>query len=120
MLQAINLAEKLGAFSDHWNPRIIAQYNGNEIRVAKIAGEFSWHSHADTDELFLVLSGELVIDLRDGEIRLSPGEMAVIPRGTEHRPRAASEAHILLIDREGASNTGDQPSQFTRATLQRI
>ena len=115
----IALAEKLGAFSDTWNPRIVAEYNGNEVRVAKIAGDFTWHAHAETDELFLVVQGEIGIEFRGGEIRrLRAGEMLVVPRGSEHRPFADSEAHILMMDRAGEPNTGVNPSHLTRATLE--
>ena len=116
----LNIADKLAQFADHWNPRIIGHYNGNEIRVAKVQGEFSWHAHADTDELFLVIAGELGIEFRDGVCRYGPGEMVVVPKGTEHKPFADAEAHILLMDREGEPNTGINPSALTRATLEVI
>ncbi len=116
----INLTEKLALFSDHWNPRIVGRYNGNEIRLAKVQGVFSWRSHADTDELFLVLEGELTIEFRDRVVRLLPGEMIVVPRGVEHRPTAMTETHIMLLDHEGASNTGEQPTEYTRAKLEVI
>jgi mannose-6-phosphate isomerase-like protein (cupin superfamily) len=117
---AINIAAKLATFSDHWNPRIIANYNGNEVRVAKLLGEFSWHSHADTDEMFMVISGELGIAFRDGERRFGPGEFVVVPKGVEHKPFAESECHILLIDKEGEPNTGVNPSEYTREVLEAI
>jgi len=116
----LNLADKLAQFHDHWNPRIIGAYNGNEIRLAKVQGDFTWHAHADTDELFLVLSGELGIEFRDGVRHLQPGELLVVPKGTEHRPFAEAECHILLMDREGEPNTGLNPSERTRAVLENI
>ncbi|WP_114950834.1 cupin domain-containing protein [Sphingosinicella terrae] len=116
----VNLAEKLAAFSDQWNPRIVGRYNGNEIRVAKVEGEFTWHSHAETDELFLCLSGDFAIAFRDGLRKLAPGEMIVVPKGTEHKPVARGECHILMLDREGEPNTGANPSEHTRATLESI
>lgn len=117
----VNLVEKLASFSDHWNPRIVGSYNGNEVRLAKVEGEFTWHSHADTDELFLVLSGELTIEFRDGARHLSAGEMIVVPKGVEHRPvAAAGECRLLLLDREGEPNTGLHPSALTRTTLEII
>lgn len=119
-LSSINLSDKLALFSDYWNPRIVGNYNGNEIRLAKIMGEFSWHSHQNTDELFFVLSGELAIEFRDRTVTLLPGEMIVVPKGTEHRPAAAVETHILLMDREGEPNTGEQPGEYTRAKLEQI
>ena len=120
VLAPINLAEKFASFSDHWNPRIIGRYNGNEIRIAKVEGEFTWHSHSETDELFLVVSGDFAIDFRDGLRRLAPGELIVVPRGTEHRPIANGECHILMLDREGEPNTGETPSDYTRASLETI
>ncbi|MBX9815744.1 MAG: hypothetical protein A4S12_07780 [Proteobacteria bacterium SG_bin5] len=116
----VTIADKLALFQDHWNPRIIGRYNGNELRVAKVEGDFTWHAHAETDELFLVLQGELGIEFRDGVRRLKPGELIVVPKGTEHRPFADAECHILLIDREGEPNTGLNPSERTRATLEAI
>jgi mannose-6-phosphate isomerase-like protein (cupin superfamily) len=116
----ISITDKLSQFSDHWNPRIAARYNGNEIRLAKLLGDFTWHSHADTDELFLVISGELGIEFRDGIRRLKAGEMIVVPKGTEHRPFADAECHIMLIDREGEPNTGVNPSERTRDQLEEI
>ncbi|MDH7970586.1 cupin domain-containing protein [Sphingomonas sp. AR_OL41] len=116
----INLDEKFGEFSDHWNPRIVGAYNGNELRLAKLQGDFAWHSHAETDELFLVVKGAIGIEFRDGVRRLGQGEMIVVPRGIEHRPFAEEEAHVLLIDREGEPNTGVNPSHLTRAKLETL
>jgi mannose-6-phosphate isomerase-like protein (cupin superfamily) len=119
-MNKIDLASALARFSDHWNPRIVGNYNGNEIRVAKVSGEFTWHSHNDTDEMFLVISGELKIAFRDRVVSLSPGEMIVVPKGMEHKPMADEEACILLMDREGELNTGGQPSQYTRTKLEKL
>ena len=116
----INIGQKLGTFSDYWNPRIIGNYNGNEIRVAKVEGDFDWHSHRETDELFLVISGELGIEFRDGTRRFGPGELVVVPRGTEHKPFAQKECQILMMDREGEPNTGANPSDLTRVKLDTI
>ncbi len=118
--QPINIAGKLASFSDYWNPRIIGRYNGNEVRVAKVDGEFTWHSHPDSDELFLVLSGDFAIEFRDGLTRIAPGEMIVVPRGVEHRPIANGECQILMLDGEGEPNTGTNPSAYTRTTLETI
>ena len=120
VLTVVNIAEALGRFSDHWNPRIVASYNGNEIRVVKLQGDFTWHAHADTDELFHVIAGEMSIEFRDGTRRLRAGEMLVVPKGTEHRPFAATEAHVLIFDREGEPNTGDTPSEMTRIKLETL
>ena len=116
----VNIAEKLAAFSDHWNPRIIGRYNGNEVRIAKVDGEFTWHSHADSDELFLCLSGDFAIAFRDGLRKLAPGELIVVPKGVEHKPVANGECHILMLDREGEPNTGANPSAYTREKLETI
>ncbi|HJS39954.1 MAG TPA: cupin domain-containing protein [Sphingomicrobium sp.] len=116
----INIAEKLGKFSDHWNPRIVSHYNGNEVRVSKLLGEFIWHSHADTDELFLVLKGTLRIEFRDGVRSIGAGEMIVVPRGVEHRPIADEECELIVMDREGESNTGSTLSDLTRDRLEEI
>jgi mannose-6-phosphate isomerase-like protein (cupin superfamily) len=116
----VNLAEKFAAFSDHWNPRIIGRYNGNEVRIAKVDGEFTWHSHIDSDELFLVISGDFGIEFRDGLVRLAPGEIIIVPAGTEHKPVANGECAILVLDREGEPNTGTSPSAFTRDKLETI
>ena len=116
----VNIADKLTKFSDHWNPRIVGHYNGNEVRVSKLLGEFTWHSHADTDELFLVLKGTLNIEFRDGMSTIGAGEMIVVPKGTEHRPIAIEECEILIMDREGESNTGSTESAFTRSKLEEI
>ena len=116
----VNLAEKLAGFSDHWNPRIVGRYNGNEIRVAKVDGEFTWHSHAEGDELFLVLSGDFAIEFRDGLVRVAPGELIVVPKGVEHRPVADGECQIVMLDRDGEPNTGASPSLYTRENLETI
>lgn len=108
MAGAVNLPEKLASFSDLWAPRIVARYNENEVRLVKIEGEFIWHQHDDTDELFLVLDGTLDIEMRDRTVTLRAGELFVVPRGTEHRPVAREgEVKLLLIDPAGMPNTGD-------------
>ena len=116
----VNLTEKLASFSDHWNPRIVGRCNGNEVRVAKVDGEFTWHSHADSDELFLCLTGDFSIEFRDGLVPIAPGEMIVVPKGVEHRPIAKGECQILMLDAEGEPNTGDSPSEYTRQSLETL
>jgi mannose-6-phosphate isomerase-like protein (cupin superfamily) len=116
----INLAEKLGHFDDRWNPRIIADLNDSHVKLVKVQGEFVWHSHADEDELFLVLRGTLTIELRDGSVTLGPGEMVVIPKGVEHRPAAAEEVHLMLIEPKGIRHTGDVESELTVHEYSRI
>ena len=107
MMKAVNLAEKLAQFSEHWSPRIVADYNDNDIMVAKFKGAFPWHAHPDTDDFFLVLKGTVVMELRDRKVTLQPGEVFVVPRGVEHRPVAEEEAEIMLIEPKGTPNTGD-------------
>ncbi len=120
MLTRINLAEKLSRFSDHWNPRIIADVNDHQVKLVKVQGEFAWHSHADEDEMFLVIHGELTIELRDGAVTLGPGEMVVIPKGAEHRPVAREEVHLMLLEPRATKHTGDVETELTRHELQRI
>jgi mannose-6-phosphate isomerase-like protein (cupin superfamily) len=97
----IDLAEKLSSFTDHWSPKVVARLNDYEIRVVKVQGEFVWHTHDDTDELFLVLDGELTIQLLDGNVALRQGQLFVVPRGAEHRPIAAGEVHAILMEPVG-------------------
>jgi mannose-6-phosphate isomerase-like protein (cupin superfamily) len=116
-MEAINLAAKLATFTDHWSPKIVAGYNGNDIMLVKVQGEFTWHSHADTDDLFLVLKGSLTIRLRDGDVHLGPGELFVVPRGVEHCPVAAEEVHLLLIEPGGTPNTGDAATAAVKQSI---
>lgn len=104
---AINFQEKLGKFSEHWSPRIIARMNDYHFKLVKIQGDFIWHTHAGTDEIFVVLEGEMRIDFRDSPVTLKAGEMFVVPKGVEHKPYAVNECHILLIEPAGTVNTGD-------------
>lgn len=114
MIPAVaNLAGKLEDIAEHWSPRIVAELNDYQVKLAKVEGEFVWHDHPDTDELFLVLHGQLTIDFRDGSVELGPGELTVVPRGVEHRPRAESECHILLLEPRGVVNTGDAGGELT-------
>ena len=113
----INLEAKLATFSEHWQPRVVAEYNGNDVMVVKVKGEFTWHKHDDTDDFFLVLKGRLVIQLRDGDVTLGPGELFVVPKGVEHRPVAQEEVHLLLIEPRGTPNTGDTATAQPRRVL---
>jgi mannose-6-phosphate isomerase-like protein (cupin superfamily) len=106
-MQPINLAEKLATFSTHWSPRIVGAFNGHDLMVVKVQGEFVWHDHPDTDDFFMVLLGALMIDLPDGTVTLKPGEIFVVPKGVQHRTRADVETHLLLIEPAGTPNTGD-------------
>ena len=104
----VNLADGLASFHEHWAPKIIARYNDNEVRLVKTSGEFVWHKHDETDELFLIIEGEFDMDFRDRTVTVGPGELLIVPRGTEHRPAARrGEVKLLLIDPNGTPNTGD-------------
>ena len=111
--EALNLEEKFSAFSEHWSPRVIAEMNDTQFKLVKVQGEFVWHSHADTDEAFIVVSGVLDIEFRDGAVRLSAGEMFVVPRGVEHRPVAREECRLMLVEPKGVLNTGDAGGDLT-------
>jgi mannose-6-phosphate isomerase-like protein (cupin superfamily) len=117
MQQKINLAEKLATFDDHWSPRTIASYNTNDVMVVKVHGDFVWHKHDETDDFFLVLKGELDIEMRDRTVSLKPGEMFIVPRGVEHRTVARSEVHLLLIEPSGTPNTGDTKTAAARKSV---
>ncbi len=111
------LADKLALFADHWGPRTVATYNGNDVMVVKVQGEFPWHRHDDTDDFFLVLAGHLTLRLRDREVTLGPGELFVVPRGVEHQPFAPEETHLLLIEPTGTPNSGDPETAAPRRTI---
>jgi mannose-6-phosphate isomerase-like protein (cupin superfamily) len=111
VLEKVNLADKLASFDEIFSPRIVGYYNDTKIQVAKSKGEFVWHSHPETDDLFLVLKGNLRVELRDGAIDVGEGELLVVPRGVEHRPVADEEAHVLLLELEGTPNTGDADAE---------
>jgi mannose-6-phosphate isomerase-like protein (cupin superfamily) len=106
-MSAVNLKEKLALFSETWSPKIVADFNGHDVMVVKVKGEFTWHSHPDTDDFFLVLDGSLTIRLRDGDVHLRKGEMYVVPKGVEHCPVSEEGAEVLLIEPRGTPNTGD-------------
>ncbi|MGW2826742.1 cupin domain-containing protein [Streptomyces sp. NPDC001443] len=112
---SINLARKLSQFDELWTQKKIADLNDYEVKLAKLKGEFVWHTHEDTDELFLVISGRLTIRLRDGDVVLEPGELFVVPRGAEHCPVADEESAILLLEPAGVLNTGDSGGPLTKA-----
>ena len=109
----IDLQEKLSKFTEHWSPKIIAQMNDYHIKLAKVQGEFVWHAHPETDEVFLVVKGKLDIHFRDGKVSLNEGELFVVPKGVEHKPVAEVECHILLIEPAGTVNTGNVVSNKT-------
>ncbi len=116
-LRPINLAEKLAGFTERWQPRTVAEFNGHDIMVVKAQGEFVWHKHDETDDLFLVLRGELTIELRDGSVTLRAGDLFVVPKGVEHRPVAREEVHVLLIEPSGTPNTGDRATAQPRRVI---
>ncbi len=107
MIEAVNLAQKLTLFQEYWSPKVVGELNENYLKVVKVKGEFVWHKHDEDDELFLVLKGRLVIQLRDQDITLNEGELVVIPKGVEHRPVAEDEVHMMLIEPKTVVNTGD-------------
>ncbi|MHA1984152.1 MAG: cupin domain-containing protein [Candidatus Hodarchaeales archaeon] len=106
-MESINIKDKFSLFKDYWSPKIIADLNDSQVKIAKIKGEFVWHTHEEEDELFLLIKGNFVIKLRDKDIKLKEGELVVIPKGIEHKPVAEEEAHILLIELKGTINTGE-------------
>jgi mannose-6-phosphate isomerase-like protein (cupin superfamily) len=118
MEQAIDLRAKLATFEDHWQPRTVSEYNGHDVMVVKVQGEYKWHSHPDTDDFFLVLEGELEIDLEGGRtVHLGAGQMFIVPKGVQHRPRAIKEAHLLLIEPTGTPNSGDVATAAPRRVI---
>ena len=111
--EAINFADKLSKFSERWSPRVVARMNDYEFKLAKLEGEFVWHKHDETDEAFLVVEGEMRIELRDGAVALKAGEMFVVPRGVEHKPSAERACSVVLIEPAGTVNTGDAGGALT-------
>jgi len=109
----VNLQEKLAKFTEHWSPKIVAQMNDYHFKIVKVQGEFIWHDHPETDEVFIVLKGELEIHFRNGIVTLNEGEMFVVPKGLEHKPVAEQECHILLVEPAGTVNTGEVVSERT-------
>jgi mannose-6-phosphate isomerase-like protein (cupin superfamily) len=116
-MMPVNLHTKLATFSEHWEPRTVGEFNGHDLMVVKAKGEFVWHKHDETDDLFLVLKGRLTIEMRDRNISLGPGELFVVPRGVEHRPVATEEVHMLLIEPSGTPNTGDAATAAARRVI---
>jgi len=110
----INLEEKFSRFSEHWSPKIIAQINDYHFKLVRLQGEFVWHAHPETDEVFLVVDGELTIEFRDDTVLVNTGEMIVVPKGVEHKPSAAEECRVMLVEPAGTINTGDRESELTK------
>ncbi len=111
--EPIRIDEKFTKFSEHWSPRVIAEMNDYQFKLVKIQGEFVWHQHDDTDEVFIVLDGAMAIDFRDGRVALSAGEMFVVPRGVEHKPASEAECRVMIIEPRGVMNTGDAGGDLT-------
>ena len=119
-MRTINLAEKLSRFTAHWTPHVVAELNGQQVKVAKIKGTFDWHHHEHEDELFLVIRGRFRLEFRDHTVEVREGELVVVPRGVEHRPVADEECHILLFEPAGTRNTGNLVNERTRDQLERL
>ena len=109
----INLKDKLSKFREHWSPKVIAEMNDYQFKLVKMQDEFVWHNHHDTDEVFIVLDGLMTIEFRDGNVELSSGEMFVVPKGVEHKPRAKHECKLMIIEPKGVVNTGDAGGELT-------
>lgn len=113
--QAINLNEKLSKFNELWSPKVIGEMNDYQFKLIKITGDFEWHSHQDTDKVFFTLEGEMIIDFRDGQVKISKGEMFILPKGVEMKPSAEKECHIMLVEPRSVVNTGGTESELTAA-----
>jgi len=119
-MEKVNLDQKFAQFSDYWSPKVVGELNGQHIRLVKLQGEFVWHHHENEDELFLVLKGQLTMQFRDREVMLNPGEFVIVPKGVEHKPIAAEEVHVMLLEPASTLNTGDVVNERTVATLQQL
>ena len=119
-MEVVNLAEKFRQFHDHWSPRVVGELNGQEVKLAKFQGEFSWHHHDDEDELFLVVVGRLTMRFRDRDVEIGPGEFLIVPRGVEHCPVAEQEVHVLLFEPATTLNTGNVRNDRTVDAPERI
>jgi mannose-6-phosphate isomerase-like protein (cupin superfamily) len=119
-VEKVNLAEKLALFDERWSPRIVGELNGQQVKLVKVEGAFVWHHHDDEDELFLVVKGNLTMELRDKVLEIGEGEFVIVPRGVEHRPVARAETHILLFEPASTLNTGNVRNERTVETLETI
>jgi mannose-6-phosphate isomerase-like protein (cupin superfamily) len=119
-MEKVNIHEKLALFSDHWNPRVVGELNGQHVKLVKFQGEFVWHDHAAEDELFLVLRGSFRMDFRDRSVTLNEGEFIIVPRGVEHRPVAEREVEVMLFEPAQIKHTGDVESELTVHEFERI
>jgi mannose-6-phosphate isomerase-like protein (cupin superfamily) len=112
-LEPVNLKEKLSKITDHWSPKVIGEMNDYQFKLVKIQGDFVWHEHKETDEVFFVIDGEMMIKFRDGMVSLRKGEMFVVPKGVQHKPYAEQECHIMLVEPRGVINTGESGGELT-------
>ena len=119
-MNPINVADKLASFSEHWQPRVVGQFNGHDLMLAKVKGEFVWHRHEDTDDFFFVIKGQLTIQMRDGNVTLGPGEMYVVPKGVEHKTHADEECELIMFEPETTLNTGNAKGVMTVEKLEWI
>lgn len=119
-MEVVNIKEKFNLFNDKWSPKIIGQLNGQDVKLAKIQGEFVWHDHKNEDELFYIIKGSLKIEFRDKMVVLNEGEMLVIPKGVEHKPIAEKEVWVLLFEPSNIKHTGDVQHKFTKETFEKI
>lgn len=119
-MEKINLDQKLSLFSDHWNPRIVGELNGQHVKLVKLKGEFVWHHHEHEDELFYVVRGKLRMEFRDKTFEIEPGEMIVVPKGVEHKPVALEEVHVMLFEPASTLNTGNIENERTRKELEKL
>ena len=119
-MEVINVAEKFSLFSDYFNPRIIGELNGQQVKAGKLKGEFVWHAHENEDELFFVIKGMLKIHFRNKNVEINEGEFIIVPKGTEHKPVADEEVHVLLFEPSSTLNTGNVGNEFTRTGLQKL
>jgi len=119
-MEKVNIAQKLSLFSDHWNPRIAGELNGQHVKLVKFQGEFVWHKHDNEDEMFLVLEGQFNMEFRDKTVTLNQGEFLIVPRGVEHRPVAETEVSVMLFEPATTLNTGDTRNELTRDELMQI
>jgi mannose-6-phosphate isomerase-like protein (cupin superfamily) len=119
-MEKVNIREKLALFSDHWNPRVVGELNGQHVKLVKFQGEFVWHDHADEDEMFLVVHGSFRMDFRDRSVTLNEGDFIIVPRGVEHRPVADQEVQVMLFEPAQIKHTGDVESEMTVHEFQRI
>ena len=119
-MEKVNLSEKFALFNDHWSPKIAGELNGQQVKLVKFKGPFTWHHHDNEDELFLVIKGSFVMELRDKNITLNAGEFLVVPRGVEHRPNAAEEVEVLLFEPATTLNTGNTENELTKKDLKKI